>query len=177
MARMRSGRPEDGEFAPYARVDVDFVSGDDAVEAMEASAQQFLDRLRGVDEAHVAGLTYAPQKWTFKEVIGHVIDDERIFTYRMLCVARGDKQPLPGFDENEYVRATTFEARSIDSLAREFSAVRQSTIALCESFSPEEWQRRGTVNGYEASARGLAFHIVAHQLHHQRVLREKYLRE
>jgi uncharacterized damage-inducible protein DinB len=172
---MRSGRPEPGEFAGYARADIDFVEGDDAIEALESSARTVAQLLRSVDELRVAGLTYAPGKWTFKEVIGHLIDDERIFAYRALCVARGDARPLPGFDENAYVSGTNFEARSIESLAREHAAVRRSTIAFFESLTREELLRRGIVNGYEASARGLAFHIVGHELHHLRTLQERYL--
>jgi uncharacterized damage-inducible protein DinB len=172
---MRSGRPERGEFADYAQSDIDYVEGDDAVEALEASSQRVLQMLRSVGEERIAGLTYAPGKWTFKEVIGHLIDDERIFAYRALCVARGDARPLPGFDENEYVAATRFESRSLDGLAREYDAVRRATIAFFESLTPVEWLRRGIVNGYEASPRGLAFHIVGHELHHLRTLRERYL--
>lgn len=174
-ARTRSGRPEPGEFADYAQEDIGHVEGDDAVEALEASSRIALQMLRSISDTRVEGLTYAPGKWTFKEVIGHLIDDERIFAYRALCVARGDARPLPGFDENEYMRGTSFEARSMESLTREYDAVRQATIAFFETLSQTEWQRRGIVNGYEASPRGLAFHIVGHELHHLRTLRERYL--
>jgi len=170
---MRSGRPDDGEFAPYARADIDFVPGDDAVAALEESGRTVSELLRSLGEERI---TYAPGKWTIKEVIGHLIDDERIFAYRALCVARGDPRPLPGFDENDYVRATDFESRSMTSLAAEYDAVRRATIAFFESLRDDEWLRRGTVNGYEASVRGLAFHVVGHELHHLRTLREKYLR-
>ena len=170
---MRSGRPDDGEFAPYARADIDFVAGDDAVAALEDSGRTVSELLQSLGEDRI---TYAPGKWTIKEVIGHLIDDERIFAYRALCVARGDPRPLPGFDENDYVRATDFESRSLTSLAAEYDAVRRATIAFFESLREDEWLRRGTVNGYEASVRGLAFHVVGHELHHLRTLREKYLR-
>ncbi len=109
-----------------------------------------------------------------KEVIGHLIDDERIFAYRALCVARGDARPLPGFDENDYVAATGFESRPLAALTAEYRAVRAATLTLFEPMTAEEWQRRGSVNGYEASVRGLAFHMAGHELHHLRTLREKY---
>jgi|GEM_PF-158060 len=172
-SRGRSGRPEDGEFASYAKADIDFVEGDDAIAALEESGHQVAELLESMPDER---LTYAPGKWTLKEVIGHLIDDERIFAYRALCVARGEPRALPGFDENAYVRATEFESRSIASLAAEHDAVRRASIAFFASLTRDEWMRRGTVNEYEASVRGLAFHMAGHELHHLRVLREKYLR-
>jgi len=171
---MISGRPADGEFASYAKSDIDYVIGDDAVGVLTAQGEQVSALLASLDEESIRGLRYAPGKWTVKEVIGHLIDDERIFAYRALCVARGDVRPLPGFDENEYVAATDFESRSLPSLLAEYRAVRTATLALFEPLTAEEWARRGNVNGYEASVRGLAFHMAGHELHHLRTLREKY---
>jgi hypothetical protein len=167
-----SGRPAEGEYAAYAAEDIAYVAGDDAVAALLAQGEEvgaLLDTLPG------ARMTYAPGKWTLKEVIGHLIDDERIFLYRALCVARNDDKPLAGFDENAYVAATSFEARSLTSLAAEYRAVRAASISFFQSLTPAEWTRRGIVNGYEASVRGLAFHVAGHELHHLRVIREKYL--
>lgn len=166
-----TGRPEPGEYAPYAADDIAFVRGDDAIAALRVTAAETLALFGELPEERI---TYAPGKWTLKEVLGHLIDDERIFAYRALCVARADARPLPGFEENEYVAATNFESRTFASLLREFAIVRESTIALFESLTPEEWLRRGTVNGYEASVRGLAFHMAGHELHHLRVVRERY---
>jgi DinB superfamily len=131
--------------------------------------------LQSLDEEAIRALRYAPGKWTLKEVVGHLIDDERIFAYRALCVARGDARRLPGFDENEYVAATDFESRPLPRLIAEYRAVRAATLALFAPLTAEEWVRRGNVNGYEASVRGLAFHVAGHELHHLRTLREKYL--
>lgn len=172
---MKSGRPQAGEFAEYAAADIDYVRGDDAVEALRVQARDVLTLLERVDEKSVAGLAYAPGKWTFKQVIGHMIDDERIFAYRALCVARKEPLSLPGFDEKAYVAATGFERRSLASLAAEYRAVRESSIALFDSLAPEEWLRKGEVNGYTASVRGLAFHIAGHELHHLRIIRDRYL--
>jgi hypothetical protein len=127
------------------------------------------------DVADLGGLAYAPGKWTLKEVVGHLIDDERIFAYRAPCVARDDKRPLPGFEENAYVAATRLESRTLASLINEYRTVRAATITLFDSLSEEEWRRKGIVNGYEASLRGLAFHIAGHELHHLRTLKDKYL--
>lgn len=170
---MRSGRPEEGEFASYAAEDIAHVAGDDVVTALEAVAAETAALFATVPENVPA---YAPGKWTLKEVIGHLIDDERIFAYRALCLARKETLPLPGFDENRYVAATRFEERSLTSLLRDYRAVREATIAFFESLTEEEWLRTGIVNGYSASVRGLGFHLVGHELHHLRVIRERYLR-
>jgi hypothetical protein len=167
-----TGRPEAGEYAPYAAEDIAFVQGDDAIAALRDTARETHALFGELPEERI---TYAPWKWTLKEVLGHLIDDERIFAYRALCVARADARPLPGFEEKDYVAATNFEARTFASLLREYAIVREATIALFESLTPEEWLRRGIVNGYEASVRGLAFHIAGHELHHQRIVQERYL--
>ena len=173
--RVPSGRPEEGEYAPYARADIDCVEGDDAVEALSAQVEQTLALLSGVEEDRASTFVYAPGKWTIKQVTGHLADDERIFAYRALCLARNDPNPLPGFDEKEYMRYSGFEERSMEDLLSEYRVVRGATLALFRTVSPEAWLRRGIVNGYAASVRGLAFHIAGHELHHLRILREKYL--
>lgn len=166
---MISGRPLAGEYADYAADDIAYVEGDDAVAALEAQSRVVLDTM------NVDAPAYAPGKWTLKEIFGHLVDDERILQYRALCVARNEPLPLPGFDENAYVAATRFEARSLESLADEYRAVRNASIAFFSNLGEDEWLRRGIVNGYEASVRGLAFHICGHELHHLRVIRTKYL--
>jgi DinB family protein len=174
--RTPSGRPQAGEFADYAKSDIDHVQGDDAVEILEDQAEKTLALLQPFDDAAVSGMTYAPGKWTLKEVIGHLADDERIFAYRALCIARGDTRPLPGFDEKDYMKLSGFEARTLEDLLAEYRSVREATITLLSGLTDDAWQRRGIVNGYSASVRGLAFHIAGHELHHLRILRGKYLR-
>lgn len=170
-----SGRPEQGEYAAYAAGDVDHVPGDDAIAALEGTAAETVRLFTSVGEEEATALTYASGKWTLKEVLGHLIDDERIFAYRALCIARGDSRELPGFDEKEYVAGARFESRSITQLLDEYRSVRAATIALFNPLTSDEWRRRGSVNGYVASVRGLAFHIAAHELHHLRTIRERYL--
>ena len=172
-----SGRPGDDEFAAYAKPDIDQVVGDDAIAALTAQRRQTILLVESLDEARVRGLTYAPGKWTLKEVLGHLADDERIFSYRALCIARGDAAALPSFDEERYVASAGFETRPLASLLAEYRAVRQATLALLSGLPAEAWRRRGVVSGYTASVRGLAFHIAGHELRHLRALREKYLRE
>jgi len=172
----RSGRPQAGEYADYAKSDIDPVEGDDAVNVLAEQERSTLALLEPLNEENVSGLTYASGKWTLKEVVGHLADDERIFAYRALCVARGDSLPLPGFDEKLYVSSAGFETRTLQDLLSEYRAVREATIRLLAGLPPDAWLRRGEVNGYSASVRGLAFHIAGHELRHVRALREKYLR-
>ena len=169
---MKSGRPSTGEFADYAQADIDYVDGDDAVAALARQQRDTMSLFENAGDIPA----YAAGKWTLKELLGHLIDDERIFLYRALCVARGDTRPLPGFDENEYVADAGFDARSMQSLLDEYRIVRESAIAFFDSLTDEQWLRRGIVNGYEASVRGLAFHVAGHELHHLRTVRERYLK-
>ena len=173
--RWPSGRPGEDEYADYARVDIERVQGDDAVEVLSELARNTVELLAPLEEDKVTGLSYGPGKWTLKEIVGHIIDDERIFAYRALCIARGEQRPLPGFDENDYARGAQFESRSLASLLIEYQAVREASLALFSSLSSEAWMRRGVVTDYEASVRGLAFHIAGHEMHHIRILSERYL--
>jgi hypothetical protein len=172
--RLPSGRPSDDEYARYAAADIAAVVGDDAVAVLRQQAEATLSLFGGFGEERSRGLTYAPGKWTIREVLGHLVDDERIFVYRALTIARGDPAPLPGFDENGYVRLAEFESRSLADLLAEYRAVREGTVAFFASLPEPAWLRRGIVNGYGASVRGLAFHIAGHELHHLRVVRAKY---
>lgn len=169
---MSTGRPSPGEYAAYGEEDIARVQGDDAIEALRSCARETVALFSSFPDERK---TYAPGKWTLKEVLGHLIDDERIFAYRALCVARNDTRPLAGFDEKEYVAATSFESRTFASLLREYEIVRASTIAFFESLTGEEWMRRGNANGHDVTVRGLAFHIAGHELHHLAVVRERYL--
>jgi len=168
--RFHSGRPQPGEYADYAQKDMEFVASDDAIEALESSRDETIALFRTA-----SGPPYAPGKWTIREILGHLIDDERVFAYRLLCLARNEPKELPGFDEKIYAAASGAEERSIESLLGEYQAVRASTIAFLESLTPEQWMRRGVVNGHKASVRGLAFHIASHELHHLRIVRERYV--
>jgi hypothetical protein len=174
VARLPSGRPGAGEYADYAKPDIDRVIGDDAVRVLAVQGVDASTLLESFTDATVKGRTYAPGKWTVKEVIGHLIDDERIFAYRALCIARNDSRPLAGFDEKQYVESAGFEARLVTQLTAEYCSVRRATLLMLEGLSTEAWVRRGIVNGYAASPRGLAFHIAGHELRHVRALRETY---
>lgn len=170
-----TGRPLPGEYAAYAQSDIDAVGGNDAVTVLEELARETHELLGGMREEQVRGVRYAPDKWTLKEVMGHVVDDERIFAYRLFCLARGETRPLPGFDEKVYAAHSNAEARRWEDLLEEYRAVRAATLALLRSLPAEAWIRAGEVNGYRATPRGLAFHIAGHELRHLRLIRERYL--
>jgi DinB family protein len=170
-----TGRPLAGEYAPYARDDIEAVAGNDAVIALATLAGETRGVLGSLSEDQVSGLRYAPGKWTLKEVLGHIIDDERIFAYRVLCLARGESAPLAGFDEKVYATRADAERRLWTDLLEEYQVVRAATIVLLRSLPEAAWGRAGVVNGYRATPRGLAFHIAAHELHHLRIVRECYL--
>lgn len=119
--------------------------------------------------------SYAEGKWTVKEIIQHIMDTERIFAYRALRISRNDKTPLPGFEENKYVKNTNAKSRSIQDLLTEFSALRHSNLLMFKSFSDEQMKRVGIASENEVSVRALGFLIIGHQKHHQKVFTERYL--
>jgi uncharacterized damage-inducible protein DinB len=173
-AEVSSGRPEPGEYAGYAQADIDAVRGEDAVAVLQAQRLATASLFQRFGEAG-GDVSYGPGKWTIKQIVGHLADDERIFAYRALCIARGDSRPLPGFDENAYAKAARFERLTLAELLTDYEAVRDATITLLQGLDREAWLRRGLVNDYEATPRGLAFHIAGHELHHHRVIHERYV--
>ena len=173
-SRVRSGRPQPGEFAAYASEDIAHVAGDDALAALASQAERVLGLLSSLDDAAVEGVTYAAGKWMLKDVVAHLADDERIFAYRMLCLARNDSRLLDGFDEKAYASAARAERRPWASILADYAAVRHATLTLLEGLPPDAWLCRGVVNGYDASVRGLAFHIAGHELRHLRSIETLY---
>jgi len=118
---------------------------------------------------------YAEGKWTIKEIIQHLIDSERVFSYRALRISRNDKTSLPGFDENDYVANSNGKVRSLQSLLTEMAVVRQSTLSLFNSFSQEQLTKIGITSNREVSVRAIGFIIIGHQKHHQKIFLERYL--
>ncbi|MDM5317836.1 DinB family protein [Fictibacillus sp. b24] len=118
---------------------------------------------------------YEAGKWSIKEVIGHVVDTERIMSYRLLSIARGEKVSLPGYDENAYVEIADFDSSSMKTLLENFVAVRQATIQLIKSLSEESLTRTGTANGHEVSVSALMMIIAGHELHHRNIILERYV--
>lgn len=128
--------------------------------------------LRGVPVAEETKL-HPPYTWTFRQVLGHLIDGERIFAYRAVRFARGDTTPLPGFDENPYVTAGEFDRIPLAELAAEFEAVRRTTLMLFEHLTASAWDRRGVAGDVVMSVRGVAYCIAGHERHHVGILRKR----
>jgi len=170
----RTRRPGDDERAHvYAGYIAELPEGD-LVELMTAQGTRVAQLVRGIPEAR-GGYRYAEGKWSIREVVLHLSDAERIFSYRLLRFARGDATNLPGFDENNYVAGGGADTRTLADLAEEFAAVRRATIALVTPLDDDAMSRRGMANNSPASARALAWIMAGHAEHHSRILKERYL--
>jgi hypothetical protein len=168
-------RPDPSEYAPHAKAYVDLVPDGDLLAMLSRQAEETIAILKPVEEERASTFAYAPGKWTIKDTIEHISDTERIFAYRALRIGRGDQTPLPGFEQNGYVQSAQANGRSLKSLIDEFRGVRQSTLSLFNGFSSDCWMKRGPVSDWELSVRGIAFTVAGHELHHFKILREKYL--
>ena len=166
-------RPQPGEFIPYYGRYIDQVAGEDAGAALASQIVETLAALRPLDEPRALH-RYAPGKWSVKEVLGHVMDGERVFAYRALRFARKDETPLPGFDETEWAPAGNFDRRPLAELLDEFAAVRAATLQMFRGFEPEALTRMGKANDSPVSVRALAWIIAGHELHHRGLLLERY---
>ena len=166
-------RPAPTEHAEYYANYISKVPGTDVFGVLESQRLQMLQLFTGRSERD-GNFRYAPGKWTVKEVLGHITDTERIFSYRTLRIARGDKTPLPGFEQDEYVRDGAFGERTLRDLAEEFGAVRIASIALFRSLNEAAWERRGVADQKEVTVRALAFITAGHQMHHRIILEERY---
>ena len=171
---MKIKKPLSSEYPVFYFPFIQNVPQEDALEAMRmvhADTQTILGNLT----EEQGRFSYGEGKWTIKALVGHMIDCERIYQYRALCVARGEKTALPGFDQDLYVGESNAEERSLESLVQEFGAVRQASIALFSSFTDAMMDRVGNANGYDLSVRSIAFIVSGHEYHHMNVLKEKYL--
>jgi len=167
-------RPDSTEYAPYFDKYVSLVPEGEIVATLGLQIESTLSLIRGLSESQ-GDLRYAPGKWSVKEVVGHLIDAERIFAYRALRFARHDATPLSGFDENSYVANAGFRSRSLADLAEEFEYTRKSNVYLFRHLDGDSWLLRGAANDNEISVRALAYNIAGHELHHVGILRSRYL--
>lgn len=181
LSPMPIHRPEPTEHAPYAITYIDATAaalaarGSDDVRALlEAQALEWQSLLAGVAESRAAH-AYAPGKWTLAEQLVHVTDTERVFSYRLLRVARGDRTPLPGFEQDDWVPESRAARRSLADILSEMLAVRMATLALVRSLDEVAITRQGIASGQEVTARALVWMIAGHMAHHLTLTREKYL--
>jgi hypothetical protein len=174
-ATLMIARPDPGEYAPYYERYTSLVEGSDILGTLDAQRRKMMLLLSGRDEAD-GDFRYAPEKWNAKEVLGHVCDTERIFAYRALRIARGDRTPMAGFEQDDYVKKGSFARAPLADLVEDYIAVRRATITLFRNLDEDAWPRRGMANQNEVSVRALGYIIAGHEVHHRRILEEKYFR-
>ena len=172
---MKQNELNASEYAAYFQSYINQVSNEyTLIEELEISVHRLIKFVQNIPMDKF-DYRYAEGKWTIKDILQHLIDAERIFSYRALCFARNDQSKLPGFEENEYVDEAHANQRSIQELLTELAVVRQSTLSLFKSFTLEDMKRIGTASDNPMSARAVGFIIIGHQNHHQRVFEERYL--
>jgi hypothetical protein len=166
-------RPQPGEYASYYERYICLVQGEDILDTLDQQRREMMLLLCARDDEE-GDFRYAPGKWSAKEVLGHVCDTERIFAYRALRISRADAAPIEGFEQDDYVRNGPFARRPLADLVEDFIAVRRATLSLLRNLDEAAWSRRGIANKNEVSVRALAYIIAGHELHHRRILEEKY---
>lgn len=164
---------EEDEYAPNFSSYVNLVAEGDLINILSKQIEETINLLQGISDEQ-AYFRYAPEKWSLKEVIGHLADTERVMGYRILSIARSESIVLSGFDENEFVQNASFNKQSVKDLLQNLQVVRQSTIHLIKSLSTEDFIRRGLANNFEVTVRALIVIIAGHELHHCNIIRERY---
>ena len=173
---MRPTRPLPSEYPEYYHPYVDAITESDVLDVLAKQADEVLQLFGGLNDAQ-AMYRYADGKWSAQEVLGHLLDGERIFGMRALCIARGEQQSLPGFEENDYVAAASFDERPLDSILDEWQALRIANLLMFQSFDDEAWQRTGTANNTPVTVNALAWMIAGHVRHHLHIINERYFPE
>jgi hypothetical protein len=165
-------RPEPTEYAGFFQGYVDLVPEVDVLPVMATQLDEMLDFFQRVPDAS-ASVLHAPYTWTFKEVVGHITDGERVFGYRALRFGRGDTTPLAGFDENTFAQAANYNRLAFTDVVSEFEAARRSNLWLFRNMPDDAWSRQGEANKSVVSVRALAYIIVGHSRHHMAILRKR----
>ncbi|MFC5531158.1 DinB family protein [Cohnella yongneupensis] len=169
-----SNRPSNEEYSPFAESYVKLVPEGDIQQILNGSLADTTGLFSSLTEDQAA-YRYAPGKWSLKQVLGHIADNERIMSYRLLRIARGDQTPLAGYDENQLMSGATFDDLPLAVIVEDYAAARRSTLALLRGLSEEAWTRIGIVNDRKSSARAWAYIIAGHEIHHLNVVKERYL--
>ena len=166
-------RPAPEEHAPFFAGYVKLVPETDVLPVLAAQASE-IRRLAASVPADRGTFRYAPGKWSVREIFGHIGDAERVFGYRAFCISRGDRTPLPGFDENDYITESAYDERTVVELADDFAGLRGANLAVLGRLDPARWARVGNANGNPVSVRALAFIMAGHVRHHLGVLKARY---
>jgi hypothetical protein len=169
-------KPKSGEFPEYASMYIGLIPNDGQLLRHLWDNKHSTKNLVSKLSEEVLLYKYADGKWTIKEILVHIIDDERIYSYRALRFARNDKTELPGFDQDPYALYSNANTRTIESIIEEYEAVRMSTIALFDGLSDDAMTRSGVANNNEATVRALGYHIAGHELHHINIIKTRYLK-
>jgi DinB superfamily len=169
-----SSRPAADECSPYYFTYIQLVPDGDIVHTLQSQHTDIHTLLKNTADVH-ASAHPAPSEWSIKQVVAHLSDTERLFTFRALWFARGEQSELPGMEPNPWVAITDANARTLSDLLAEFDHVRAASISLFANLDAPAWQRRGIASGNVMSVRALAWIIAGHELHHNRSLREQYL--
>ncbi|MFO7446005.1 MAG: DinB family protein [Ignavibacteriaceae bacterium] len=168
-------KPAEGEYAPYAAMYIGLLPDDQMVlHHLGKNFETVKNLILSLPEEKLT-YRYAENKWTIKEILVHIVDDERVYAYRALRFARNDKTELPGFDQDDYTKYSNSNDRSIESIFNEYDAVRKSTVEMFNSFDDKALVRSGFANGTEMSVRAAVYHIAGHELHHINIIKNKYL--
>jgi len=167
-------RPSPSEYVSYYERYITLVPSGNIISILR---EQFIDTmklLQSIDE-NKANYRYGDDKWSIKEVVGHLTDTERIFAYRSLRIGRNDKTPLAGFEQDDFVKNANFDKRNFTDICIELKYVRESTLALLKSYDKTTWMYEGVASGFNFTVRAIAYIIAGHELHHRNILNERYL--
>ena len=171
---MKQRRPEATEHAPYYSRYIDLVPETDILGALEKQSAETQKMLASIDDAR-GEHRYEPDKWSINELVGHVEDSERVFTYRALTFGRGATTPLPGFDQNDFMQNAPFKGSTLRQRAQSLEQVRRATLSLFRGFDDASWDRGGEASDAHVTVRALAYITLGHERHHMKILRERYL--
>ena len=167
--------PENGDYPEYyGKKYIKLVPSGDILDLLEQQLHDLVALLTTIGEDKGA-YRYGPDKWSIKEVIGHLIDTERVFIFRAMSIARDEKQSLPGFDQDDYVVTGGFDARPVKSLMGEYETVRNASVAFFESLDAASWLKTGMANDVKVSVRAIGYIVPGHEVHHLAILQERYL--
>lgn len=168
--------PEDSEYAHFYSSYVNNVPKGNVISALSSQMHEFYTLANAI-RGDKALTPYKKGKWTLKQMIGHMIETERVFSYRALSISRGDKTELPGMDQDEWMKDSNYNSRSVANLCNEYLAVRTSTVHLFQNMTKDMINATGIASGVEFSVRALAFIIAGHELHHLEIIREHYMKD
>ncbi|WP_439151231.1 DinB family protein [Winogradskyella sp.] len=162
------------EYNPYYKSYIDFAAHSNIILGLKANLDSVVQFYSNIEtEKH--NYAYAPDKWTIKDILLHIIDTERIFSYRALRISRNDMTPMAGFDQDDYVVAGQANKRSLESLIAEFKTVREATISLYSSFNDDILQLIGNASGSKISVRAIGYIVTGHENHHNQIIIDRYL--